>query len=114
MELHVHWCLVQNAEAGGPRSTLGGSEFDLSDIDLPHAAIAAGLQVGFNEGLASYLTWLFSHPDEPTRTAVLSKAQRDAVAPPASALWLTAAALEFLYGIDQAQAATSDKAIPDR
>lgn len=105
MELHVHWCLVQTAEAGGPRSTLGGSEFDLSDIDLPHAAIAAGLRVGFNEELGGYLAWLFSHPDESTVTAVLSKAQLEDIAPPPSALALTAAALEFLYGVGQSQVA---------
>ena len=93
MELHVHWCLVQRAEAGGPRSTLGASEFDLSDIHLSHASIAAGLLIGFNEGLSNYLTWLFSHPDESTRAAVLCKAKHQSVAPPPSALEVTAAAL---------------------
>lgn len=99
MELHVHWCLVQTAEAGGPRSTLGGSEFDLSDIDLPHAAIAAGLQVGFNEELANYLTWLFSRPDKRTCSAVLETAIREDVVPPPITLTFNAAAFEFLHGI---------------
>jgi hypothetical protein len=59
--------------------------------------VAAGLQVGLNEGLARYLTWLFSHPDESTCMAVLSKAEREAIPPPPSALAINAAALEFLH-----------------
>lgn len=96
LELHLHWCLVQSEDAGGPRTTLGGNEFDLSDVELSHTELAASLVVGMNEGLASYLTWLFSRPDEQMRSAVCDKAERDAVPPPVSALAINAAAFEFL------------------
>lgn len=107
VELHLHWCLVQTKEAGGPRSTFGGNEFDLTEVDLPHSALAASLVVGLNEGLASYLTWLFSRPNEEMRSAVHDKAERESIALPVNALAINAAAFEFL------QRQKSEKCAPD-